>query len=120
MTEPKIPDKLFFRIGEVCQITNLQSYVIRYWETEFPQLSPQKTESGQRIYSKKDIEVIFAIKKLLYDEGFTIQGAKKKMESWEANQDQPLDKLRDDEVKKWKGLLQEILKELYELKELLS
>jgi DNA-binding transcriptional MerR regulator len=80
MPDPKIPNKLFFRIGEVCELTDTQPYVLRYWESEFPSLAPAKNNSGQRIYRRRDIETIFRIKTLLYEEGFTIAGAKKKLE----------------------------------------
>lgn len=80
MGEPKIPNKLFFRIGEVCELTDTQPYVLRYWESEFPSLAPAKNNSGQRIYRRRDIETILRIKTLLYGEGFTIAGAKKKLE----------------------------------------
>jgi len=76
-----IPNKLFFKIGEVCEITDTQPYVLRYWESEFSALAPAKNSSGQRIYRRKDIETVLRIKQLLYDEGFTIAGAKKRLES---------------------------------------
>ena len=75
-----IPNKLFFKIGEVCELTDTQPYVLRYWESEFPALAPAKNNSGQRIYRRRDIETILRIKTLLYEEGFTIAGAKKKLE----------------------------------------
>jgi DNA-binding transcriptional MerR regulator len=75
----KIPDKLYFRIGEVSEITGLRPSVLRYWETEFDLLRPQKTRSGQRIYCRNDVELISEIKKLLYGEKLTIAGAKKKL-----------------------------------------
>jgi len=75
-----IPNKLFFKIGEVCELTDTQPYVLRYWESEFPALAPAKNNSGQRIYRRRDIETILRIKTLLYTEGFTIAGAKKKLE----------------------------------------
>ena len=78
--ERKIPNKLFFKIGEVCEITDTQPYVLRYWESEFPALAPAKNSSGQRIYRRKDIETVLRIKQLLYEEGFTIAGAKKRLE----------------------------------------
>ncbi len=80
MTRP-IPNKLFFKIGEVCEITDTQPYVLRYWESEFQALAPAKNSSGQRIYRRKDIETVLRIKQLLYDEGFTIAGAKKRLEA---------------------------------------
>src|ERR1051325_7300441 len=79
--DKKIPNKLFFKIGEVCEITDTQPYVLRYWESEFPALAPAKNSSGQRIYRRRDIETVLRIKQLLYDEGFTIAGAKKKLEA---------------------------------------
>lgn len=76
---PEIPDKLFFKIGEVCELVGVQAHVLRYWETEFPMLQPQKNRSGQRTYRRKDVEMALRIKELLYDEGFTIAGAKRKL-----------------------------------------
>jgi DNA-binding transcriptional MerR regulator len=80
MDEKKIPNKLFFKIGEVCELTDTQPYVLRYWESEFPMLAPAKNSSGQRIYRRRDIETVLRIKQLLYEEGFTIAGAKKRIE----------------------------------------
>jgi DNA-binding transcriptional MerR regulator len=77
----KIPNKLFFKIGEVCELTDTQPYVLRYWESEFPMLAPAKNSSGQRIYRRRDIEIVLRIKELLYEEGFTIAGAKKRIEA---------------------------------------
>jgi DNA-binding transcriptional MerR regulator len=79
--DKKIPNKLFFKIGEVCEITDTQPYVLRYWESEFPALAPAKNSSGQRIYRRRDIETVLRIKQLLYEEGFTIAGAKKRLEA---------------------------------------
>ena len=73
------PEKLFYKIGEVSRIVGVESYVLRYWETEFPFLSPMKSKSGQRIYTKKDIELILQIKKLLYEKKYTIDGARKNL-----------------------------------------
>ena len=81
MDAKKIPNKLFFKIGEVCEITDTQPYVLRYWESEFPALAPAKNSSGQRIYRRRDIETVLRIKQLLYEEGFTIAGAKKRLEA---------------------------------------
>jgi len=74
-----IPEKLFFRIGEVCALIEVQPHVLRYWETEFPMLAPQKNRAGQRVYRRKDVEMVFRIRDLLYEEKFTIAGAKKKL-----------------------------------------
>ena len=73
-------DKLY-KIGEVCKLADVQPYVLRYWETEFPQLAPNKSGGGQRLYTRREIDTILRIKELLYREGFTIAGAKKKLET---------------------------------------
>jgi DNA-binding transcriptional MerR regulator len=76
-----IPEKLFFKIGEVCDLTGVQAHVLRYWESEFPMLSPQKNRAGQRTYRKRDVEIALRIKELLYDDQYTIAGAKKRLAS---------------------------------------
>ena len=75
-----IPEKLFFKIGEVCELVGVQAHVLRYWESEFPMLSPQKNKSGQRSYRRRDVEIALRIKQLLYKEMFTIAGAIKKLQ----------------------------------------
>ena len=74
---PVAPQKSLFRIGEVSRLTGTKAFVLRYWETEFPTLQPVKSPSGHRLYRRQDIETVFEIKRLLYDEGFTIAGARK-------------------------------------------
>ncbi len=74
-----IPEKLFFKIGEVCDITGVQAHVLRYWESEFPMLAPQKNRAGQRTYRRRDVEMVLRIKELLYEDQYTIAGAKKKL-----------------------------------------
>lgn len=76
---PAIPDKLFFKIGEVAEITGVEQHVLRYWEEEFDILNPEKNRSGQRLYQRKDVELLIDIKRLLYNEQYTIAGAKKKL-----------------------------------------
>src|SRR3954468_16438709 len=76
----RIQKRLYYKIGEACKALDIQPYVLRYWETEFAAISPSKSRSGQRVYSEKELEVIRRIKQLLYDEGYTIAGAKKKLE----------------------------------------
>lgn len=71
-----IPDKLYFRIGEVATLCHLPAYVLRFWESEFPQLKPVKSSTGQRMYRKRDVESVLRIKQLLYEQGFTISGAR--------------------------------------------
>ncbi len=75
----EIPEKIYFKIGEVCELVGVQAHVLRYWETEFPTLSPQKNKSGQRSYRRRDVKMALRIKQLLYNEMFTIAGAKKKL-----------------------------------------
>ncbi len=74
--DPVVPDKLYFRIGEVARLCRLPAYVLRFWETEFPQLKPIKSSTGQRMYRQRDVETVLRIKKLLYEQGFTIAGAR--------------------------------------------
>lgn len=76
-----IPDKLYFRIGEVASLCRLPAYVLRFWETEFPQLKPVKSSTGQRMYRKRDVESVLHIKQLLYEQGFTIAGARQHLRS---------------------------------------
>ena len=79
MAEPA-GEKRLYKIGEVCKLADVQPYVLRYWETEFPPLAPNKSGGGQRLYTQREIDIILRIKQLLYSEGFTIAGAKKKLE----------------------------------------
>jgi DNA-binding transcriptional MerR regulator len=74
-----IPDKLYFRIGEVATLCHLPAYVLRFWESEFPQLKPVKSSTGQRMYRKRDVEGVLRIKQLLYEQGFTISGARQQL-----------------------------------------
>ncbi len=78
---PEIPDKLFFRIGEVSTMLGLEAYVLRYWETEFPSLSPKKSGTGHRLYRRKDVELLLKIKHLLYEKRFTIDGARQYLQA---------------------------------------
>ena len=77
--DPRIPDKQFFRIGEVAEIADVETYVLRFWETEFDGLSPQKSKTNQRRYSRKDVELVLQIRDLLYEECFTIAGARRQL-----------------------------------------
>mgnify|MGYP002682300934 FL=1 len=77
--ETIIPDKAYFRIGEVSKILNVEPYVIRYWETEFKTVNPMRTKTAQRLYRKKDVQELLTIKNLLYAQRFTIDGAKKQL-----------------------------------------
>jgi DNA-binding transcriptional MerR regulator len=88
--EVMIPDKLYFRIGEVSRLCGLPSYVLRFWETEFNQLKPTKSGTGQRMYRKIDVENVLRIKKLLYDQGFTIAGARQQLRAETKRKQSPL------------------------------
>jgi DNA-binding transcriptional MerR regulator len=85
-----IPDKLYFRIGEVSKLSRLPAYVLRFWESEFPQLHPTKSSTGQRMYRRRDVENVMMIKRLLYEEGFTIAGARQHLRAEvKAGKEQP-------------------------------
>lgn len=81
-----IPDKPYFRIGEVSRLTATKAFVLRYWETEFPMLQPIKSSKGQRLYRRQDIETVLVIKRLLYNEGFTIAGARRYLREQNGNE----------------------------------
>jgi len=109
-SDPVIPDKLYFRIGEVSRLCRLPAYVLRFWETEFPQLKPVKSSTGQRMYRQRDVESVLRIKKLLYDQGFTIAGARQHLKAEAKTSALPFPKQRPAEsLKKVRQGLQEIL-----------
>jgi len=93
-----IPDKLFFRIGEVSQLVGVESYVLRYWESEFPGLSPKKSSTGQRMFRRKDVELLLHIKHLLYNEKFTIEGARKALKTGRGIEDKPVEVVTQEEL----------------------
>lgn len=96
----KIPDKLYFKIGEVTAIADLAAYVLRFWESEFSVISPKRTDAGQRLYRKSDIESILMIKHLLYDKKFTIEGAKKYIKELQKQKKEPASPPKTDEIRK--------------------
>ncbi len=100
---PVKSEKMFYKIGEVSQITGLESYVLRFWENQFPILHPKKNNGGQRVYLSKDIQLILKIKKMLYEEGYTIIGAKKALRQNSGGPASPLDLFRIQ--KELKGIL---------------
>ena len=114
--DPSIPEKLYYKIGEVSQITGVEPYVLRYWESEFKIVTPMRTNSKQRLYRKRDLELILEIKKLLYEEKFTIAGAKKKLRRMKGQQESQLS-LEFPENKYREALLRvrEELEDLYGL-----
>lgn len=89
MPSVDIPHKLYFRIGEVARVVGVKPYVLRYWESEFAVLRPEKTASGHRLYRRRDVEILLDIKRLLYDEKFTISGAKKRLRESNKEGDTP-------------------------------
>ncbi len=80
-SDPEIPNKLYFRIGEVAKLAGIKPYVLRFWESEFGSLGPKKSGTGHRLYRRKDVELVLEIKRLLYEKRFTIEGARKVLES---------------------------------------
>jgi DNA-binding transcriptional MerR regulator len=111
-TEKEIPDKRYFRIGEVSALTGLEPYVLRYWETEFSEIRPVRSPAGQRLYRKQDIETVFEIKTLLYDNRFTIAGAKQYLKSPQ--------QLAEPQSGSETITLEELRKELVAIRELLG
>lgn len=116
--EGKIPDKLYFRISEVGRLTALEPYVLRYWESEFKLIKPIRTKSRHRLYRRKDLEILLEIKKLLYEEQYTISGAKKRLEEIAREEKRDLE-INSDE-KDYKKILHTTLKELKALRKLLA
>jgi DNA-binding transcriptional MerR regulator len=107
-----IPDKLFFKIGEVSEITGLESYILRYWESEFPILKPTKNKAGQRLYTKDNIDLVLKIKSLLYDEKYTIDGARKFLNDRKRELDQDIEQDSVIREKRLKNCLEEVKSEL--------
>jgi DNA-binding transcriptional MerR regulator len=87
--DPEIPNKLYFRIGEVAKLAGIKPYVLRFWESEFPGLGPKKSGTGHRLYRRKDVEMVLEIKRLLYEKRYTIEGARKTLESNKAKRGAP-------------------------------
>ncbi len=115
---PSLPEKLYYKIGEVSQITGVEPYVLRYWDSEFKIISPVRTNSKQRLYRKRDLELILEVKKLLYKERFTIAGAKRKLQEIKGQREKQL-KLELPDKRYLEGLLR-VKKELQDLRGLLS
>ena len=118
-SQVNIPDKLYFKIGEVCEITGIKQHVLRYWEAEFPILNPQRARSKQRLYRRSDVENILRIKQLLKEEGFTISGAKKLLtrERGESEDEHPLPGPASEPAV---AMVKDIKAELLDLKRLLG
>ena len=121
--KPEIPDKLYFRIGDVARLCAVEPYVLRFWESEFPQLKPNKSGTGQRLYRKRDVEMALRVKRLLYEEGYTIAGARQvvqtELRSSRAGQTElPLDQRQA--VERTEVRLHKVRKELREILGLLT
>jgi len=111
----EIPDKTYFRIGEISKILGVEPYVVRYWETEFSTIKPIRTKSEQRLYRRKDLEELALIKRLLYQDKFTIAGAKKRLQ--ELRKESPA---VSDSGEEYREILQSIKQELKAIRDLLS
>src|ERR1700761_5487166 len=120
--DPEIPNKLYFRIGEVAKLAGIKPYVLRFWESEFSGLGPKKSGTGQRLYRRKDVELVLEIKRLLYEKRFTIEGARKMLEAKPkreaAKREAP--RRQADLFSNTYALYQEVRKELSEILELLN
>ncbi len=116
MTE--IPDKLYFKIGEVSKLTRVKPHVLRYWESEFKMVSPRKSNGNQRVYTRKDIDLILQIKLLIYKDKLTLEGAKKKVKEFQTKETDQLAFPFSEQ--KYQKALKSIRKELYSIKKILS
>jgi len=115
---PILPEKIYFKIGEVSEIVGVEPYVLRYWETEFDLLKPSKAPSKHRLYKKRDVELLLDIKRLLYTEGFTIEGARKKLREVKKEEKDQLKLPLADQ--KYKSALIKVRKDLEALRKLVS
>ncbi len=114
-SEIPIPDKLFYKIGEVSRIVGVEPYVLRYWETEFPFLKPRKNKSGQRVYIKKDVEFLLYIKRLLYHERYTIEGVRKRLGGNSIRAFEPDTEKKTIEIKKPSIAIEHVKKRLRDI-----
>jgi DNA-binding transcriptional MerR regulator len=109
-TEKLIPDRLYFRIGDVAEITGVKPYVLRYWESEFPMISPEKSNTGQRVYRRTDVETVLLIKHLLYKERYSIEGARNRIKELRKHgelktfKEQAVQTVEADEVRQGRGV----------------
>src|ERR1700743_3495174 len=115
-----IPDKLYFRIGDVAKVCAVQAYVLRFWESEFPQLKPNKGGTGQRLYRRRDVEMALRIKSLLYDQGFTIPGARQVFKAEQKLKEPQLSLLPETAPKATTQQLSRLRRELQDLHAMLS
>ena len=115
MLPNEIPNKLYFKIGEVAHLVGVEPYVLRYWETEFPDIHPVKSKTNQRLYRRKDLETVLKIRTLLYKEGFTIEGARKRI-----REIPKLEKSFEQGLRRREGLLEDLKKGLEDVARLLK
>src|ERR1043166_5697070 len=116
---PEIPDKLYFKIGEVSELLGVEPYVLRYWESEFPVLSPKKSGTGHRLYRRKDVELLLRIKHLLYEKKFTIEGARQTLHAESRAPKQKVAKIAQQELFS-QDPLPEIRRELADILQMLK
>src|SRR5438309_1925535 len=117
---PEIPDKLYFKIGEVADLLGVEPYVLRYWETEFTQLTPKKSGTGHRLYRRKDVELLLRIKHLLYEKRFTIEGARQSLQTESPKSRAPRDTRKQQASLFTQDPLPEIRRQLMEILEILK
>lgn len=115
--DTKIPEKLYFKIGEVAEIAGVKPHVLRYWESEFSSFRPAKSRNQQRLYRQRDVELVLRLKDLLYNQGFTIAGAKKKLRERPEEADHPGLPLTGEQHSR---LLEEIRRDLHRLRQSLE
>src|SRR5215813_4384676 len=114
----RLPEKIYFKIGEVSEIVGVEPYVLRYWETEFDLLKPSKAPSRHRLYKKKDVELLLEIKRLLYSEGFTIEGARKRLKEMRREEKDQLKLPLADQ--KYRNALVKLKREIQSLRKMLA
>lgn len=117
MTRPTVPDKFYFKIGEVSEILGVQPYVVRFWESEF-RLTPSKNRSKHRVYNRQELDTLIEIRRLLYEERFTIEGAQKKLKEGSKRKTKQLDLGLEEKTQK--VLLQKVKKDLGQIREMLK
>ena len=124
---PEIPDKLYFRIGEVSRLAGIKPYVLRFWESEFPALGPKKSGTGHRLYRRKEVELVLEIKRLLYEKRYTIEGARKYLEARPKPEAKRPQEVKSERARMSQGelfpqpkMLDDIKKQLTEILKILS
>jgi DNA-binding transcriptional MerR regulator len=116
--KPQLPDKLYFKIGEVAALVGVKPHVLRYWESEFSIVKPSKTRSRHRLYRRRDVETLLQIKRLLHDERFTIEGARKRLKALQRDDRKPVETPGTDRT--YRSVLQRVKKDIELLHRMLS